>query len=42
MEECPSAALHETGYEGMEAFDDVSGQPLDPALMIKARKSETE
>ena len=26
----------------MEAYDDVSGQPLDPALMIKARKSEIE
>ena len=26
----------------MEAFDDVSGQPLDPALTIKARKLEIE
>ena len=42
MDECPAEALHDTGCEGMEAFDDVSGQPLDPALMIKARKSKIE
>ena len=39
---CPSEALNDTGCEGMEAFDDASGQPIDPALMIKARKSEIE
>ena len=39
-DECPSAALHEVGCEGMEAYDDVSGQPLDPGLMIEARKDE--
>ena len=42
IDESPAEALHDTGWEGMEAFDDVSGQPLDPALMIKARKSEIE
>ena len=42
MDECPAEALHDTGCEGMEAFDDVSGQPLALALMIKARKSEIE
>ena len=42
IDECPAKALHDTGCEGMEAFDDVSGQPLDPALMIKARKLEIE
>ena len=40
MDECPAEALHDTGCEGMGAFDDVIGQPLDLALMIKARKSE--
>ena len=42
IDECPAEAMHDTGCEGMEAFDDVSGQLLDPALMIKARKSEIE
>ena len=42
QDECPAAALHETGCEGMEAYDDISGQPLDPALMIKARQDEIE
>ena len=42
IDECPAEALHDTGCEGMEAFGDVSGQPLDPALMIKARRSEIE
>ena len=41
-DECPSASLHQTGYEGMEAYDDLSGQALDPALMMQARKDETE
>ena len=40
--ECPSEALHHSGFEGMEAFDDVTGQVLDPALMAKARKDEIE
>ena len=26
----------------MEAYDDISGEPLDPALVINARKSEIE
>ena len=30
------------GFEGMEAFDDVTGQALDPALMVQARKDEIE
>ena len=38
--ECPSEALHETGGTGMVAFDDVSGQQLEPSLMIKARADE--
>ena len=38
--ECPSQALHHTGYEGMEAFDDVTGQALRPELMIKARRDD--
>ena len=36
--ECPSMALHEVGYEDMRAFDDVSGQELDPKLMMQARR----
>ena len=42
VDERPAEAMHDTGCEGMEAFYDISGQPLDPALMIKARKSEIE
>ena len=38
--ECPSESLHETGGTGMVAFDDVSGQRLDSALMVKARADE--
>ena len=30
------------GFEGMEAFDDVTGQALRPELMIKARKDEID
>ena len=40
MRECPAEALHHNGFEGMEAFDDITGQSLDPALMVKARKDE--
>ena len=39
-DECPSASLHEAGCEGMVAYDDVSGQELDPKLMIAARQDE--
>ena len=39
--DCPSEALHEVGCTGMVAVDDVSGQTLDPALMVKARHDET-
>ena len=38
--ESPSESLHEPDCSGMVAFDDVSGQQLDPALMVKARKDE--
>ena len=34
VSECPSEAVHETGGTGMVAFDDVSGQHLEPSLMI--------
>ena len=37
---CPSEALHEAGGTGMVVFDDVGGQRLDPALMVKARTGE--
>ena len=40
--ECPSEALHHSGLDGMEAFDDVTGQALDPALMVKVRKDKIE
>ena len=40
--ECPSQALHHAGYEGMEVFDDVTGQALRPELMIKARRDEID
>ena len=40
--ECPSEALHNNGFSGMEAFDDVTGQALRPELMIKARKDEID
>ena len=39
-EGCPSAALHETDCTGMIAIDDVSGQRLDPKLMLEARRDE--
>ena len=38
--ESPSESLHEPDCSGMVAFDDISGQQLDPALMVKARKDE--
>ena len=38
--ECPSEALHEPDASQLVAFDDVSGQKLDPSLMIKARREE--
>ena len=38
--DCPSAALHEPDTSQMVAVDDVSGQRLDPALMIQARREE--
>ena len=40
IEECPSEALHETGCEGLVAFDDITGHELDPRLMTRARKEE--
>ena len=42
MGECPSAELHELGYEGMVAYDDDSRQELDPKLMMAARKDEIQ
>ena len=39
-QECPAEALHEPDCSGMKAFDDVSGQELNPALMVAARKEE--
>ena len=38
--DCPSEALHEPTATGMIAVDDVSGQRLDPAMMMKARADE--
>ena len=38
--EDPSEALHEPGCEGMEAYDDITGQELDPRLMMSARRDE--
>ena len=38
----PAEALHETDCSGMRAFDDISGQELEPSLMVKARKEEIE
>ena len=32
--DCLSEALHEPGATGMIAVDDVSGQVLDPSMMI--------
>ena len=34
--DCPSAALHEPDTSQMVAVDDVSGQRLDPSLMVQA------
>ena len=39
-DECPSEFLHESDGIGMTAIDDITGQELDPKLMIKARKDE--
>ena len=39
-EECPGEALHEADGEKWVAFDDVTGQRLDPGLMRKARMDE--
>ena len=38
----PSEALHEPDCTEMIAIDDVSGQRLEPALMVKARRDEIE
>ena len=40
--ESPDEALHEVDCSGMKAYDDISGQELEPKLMIKARKEEIE
>ena len=42
MGECPAKALHHTGFEGIEAFDDVTRQALQPELMIQARKDDID
>ena len=39
-QDCPSAALHEIDSTGMTAIDDVTGQELDPKMMIAARRDE--
>ena len=39
-DECPSSALHDEGTEGLRAWDDLSGQELDPKLMMAARREE--
>ena len=36
----PSAFLHEPDCAGMKACDDIMGQELSPALMVKARRDE--
>ena len=36
----PSRALHEECSEGLEAYDDLSGDRLEPALMQRARREE--
>ena len=38
----PSESLHETDGEGLVAWDDVSGQELDPQLMKAARRDENK
>ena len=40
VSECPSEFLHEQDYTNMVAIDDVSGQVLDPKLMVAARRDE--
>ena len=35
-------ALHENDHDYMRAFDDVTGQELDPQLMMKARRDEIQ
>ena len=37
---CPSRALHEEDANDMIAYDDLTGQELDPVRMIKARLEE--
>ena len=38
--DCPSESLHEEGGQGFAAWDDISGQQLEPRLMVAARKQE--
>ena len=38
--DCPSKSLHEEGGQGLTAWDDISGQQLEPKLMVDARKEE--
>ena len=38
--QCPSEALHEESGENLVAYDDLSGDLLDPLLMQKARREE--
>ena len=40
VDECPSESLHEADCSGMVAVDDVSGQQLDPKLVMAARRDE--
>ena len=40
--ECPSSVLHEKDAENTVAFDDVTGQQLNPELMMKARRDEVQ
>ena len=40
--EGPSEALHERCGDGLEAYDDLTGDVLDPEMMKKARKEEIE
>ena len=39
---CPSEALHEPDCSGMFVIDYISGQELDPKMMMKARREEIE
>ena len=40
--DCPSRTLHEDDDQGLTARDDISGQQLDPKLMVAARKEEIQ